>query len=245
MALGLSTDWATAREREFSLPHPPVSITVFLTLEAAIAAAWGILHTNPPRAFNPKTAKETDFTTHLHEILQDHLLDSDQVDGFTSEVFTNITRPEVRNFDGKKTSKKPDMVAFLADRPNVKRSQDGIFVECKPVDAAHSLLTDYCDSGIVRFVVGDYAWRMTQALMVGYNSIHQKPSLALVKPLAQRVTSARASGKPRDCKVSVNEPAIAITRHKRPFRICGKRAARITLRHIWLLPPGSFSKNEA
>ena len=94
-----------------------MSITVFLTLEGAITAAWTILHTKPPRSFDPKTAKETDFTTHLHEILQDHLLDSGEVDGFTTEVFSIIGRPEVRNFDGKKTSKKPDMVAFLRTGP--------------------------------------------------------------------------------------------------------------------------------
>ena len=234
MGLGLSIDWAAKRERGFSLPHPPVSVTVFLTLEDAIAAAWRILHTNPLRFFNPKTAKETDFTTHLHEILEDHLLDSGEVDGFTAEVFSSITRPEVRNFDGKKTSKKPDMVAFLADRPNVKRSQDGIFIECKPVDGGHSLVIDYCDAGIARFVVGDYAWAMTEALMVGYNTIHEKPSLALVAPFKHRADVVRASGRPRDCTSSPHKPVVASTRHKRIFGIKGKKAPNITLRHLWL-----------
>ena len=236
MGLGLSTDWAES-ERAFSLPHPSVSITVFLTLEGAITAAWTILHTKPPRSFDPKTAKETDFTTHLHEILQDHLLDSGEVDGFTTEVFSIIGRPEVRNFDGKKTSKKPDMVAFLADRPNVKRSQDGIFVECKPVDAAHSLLSDYCDAGVARFVVGDYAWAMTEALMVGYNTVHDKPSLALVAPFKQRAKVVQASGKLGDCGASPQKPVVATTRHKRTFRVNGKRAPDIGLRHLWLPRP--------
>ncbi len=235
MGLGLTTDWAK-REGAFSLPHPPVSITVFLTLEGAITAAWTILHTKPPRPFDPETAKETDFTTHLHEILQDHLLDSGEVDGFTTEVFSSVGRPEVRNFDGKKTSKKPDMVAFLADRPNVKRSQDGIFVECKPVDAAHSLLSDYCDAGVARFVVGDYAWAMTEALMVGYNTVHDKPSLALVVPFKRRASTVQASCKLRDCGASPNKPVVATTRHKRAFRVNGKRVPDIALRHLWLPP---------
>ena len=236
MGLGLSTDWAE-REQGFALPHPPVSITVFLTLEGAIAAAWAILHTKPPRPFDPKAAKETDFTTHLHEILQDHLLDSREVEGFTTEVFSCVARPEVRNFDGKKTSKKPDMVAFLADRPNVKRSQDGIFIECKPVDAAHSLLSDYCDAGVARFVVGDYAWAMTEALMVGYNTVHNKPSLALVTPFKQRANLVQASGKLRDCAASPHKPVVAMTRHKRGFRVNGKRVPDIRLRHLWLTRP--------
>jgi hypothetical protein len=179
-------------------------------------------------------AKETDFTTHLHEILQDHLLDSGAVEGFTREVFASVGRPEVRNFDGEKTGKKPDMVAYLADRPNVKSSQDGIFIECKPVDSAHSLLSDYCDAGVARFVVGDYAWAMTEALMVGYNTVHDKPSLALVAPFKQRAKVVQASGKLRDCRASPHKPVVATTRHKRTFRVNGKRVPDIVLRHLWL-----------
>jgi hypothetical protein len=238
MAFGLSSDWTAKREQGFSLPHPPVSLIVLRTLECAIVAAWGILYANPPRPFDPSNAKETDFTTHLHEILEDHLLDSNEVDGFNGDVFSGIKRPEVRNYDGEKTSKRPDMVAFLADRPNVKRSQDGIFVECKPVDAAHSLVTDYCDGGIARFIVGDYAWAMTEALMVGYNTVHDKPSVALVEPFALRERIVRASGKPRDCTVSTHEPPIAVTRHKRSFRLRGRQAPAITLRHLWLAAAG-------
>ena len=158
------------------------------------------------------------------------------MDGFTTEVFSSVGRPEVRNFDGKKTSKKPDMVAFLADRPNVKRSQDGIFVECKPVDAAHSLLSDYCDAGVVRFVVGDYAWAMTEALMVGYNTVHDKPSVALSTPFKQRAKVVQASGKLLDCRASPHKPVVAMTRHKRTFRVNGQRVPEIALRHLWLAP---------
>ena len=234
MGFGLSTDSMMEREQGFLLPHPPVSLTIFLVIEDAIVEAWQILHAVPPRPFNPRTAKEVEFTTHLHEILEDHLLDSNKGDGFSGEVFSSIKRPEVRNYDGKKTSKKPDMVAFLADRPNVKRSQDGIFIECKPVDKAHSLLTDYCDEGIDRFVVGDYAWAMTEALMVGYNTVHEKPSVALLEPFTKRAQRIKAIGKPHDCKVSPHRPEVAITRHKRGFPLRGKQASAITLRHLWL-----------
>ena len=119
----------------------------------------------------------------------------------------------------------------------MKRSQDGIFVECKPVDAAHSLLSDYCDAGVARFVVGDYAWAMTEALMVGYNPVHDKPSLALVAPFKQRAKVVQASGKLGDCGASPQKPVVATTRHKRTFRVNGKRAPDIGLRHLWLPRP--------
>ncbi len=240
MGFGLSKDSMAEREEAFSLPHPPVHQTIFLVIEDAIAQAWHILHTDPPRPFDPRTALEVDFTTHLHEILEDHLLDSDKVDGFTGDIFSGITRPEVRNYDGKKTSKKPDIVAFLVDRPNVKKSQDGIFIECKPVDKTHSLLTDYCDSGIDRFIVGDYAWAMTEAMMVGYNTVYPKPSVALVEPFKERKSRIRSIGRPRDCEASPLKPEVAITRHKRSFPLHGKLATPITLRHLWLAPVSTF-----
>jgi len=199
-----------------------------------MSEAWSILHTKPLRPIDLKTAKETDYTTHLHEILQDHLLDSGTVEGFTREVFSSVGRPEVRNYNGERTGKKPDMVAYLADRPNVKSSQDGIFIECKPVDSRHSLVSDYCDAGVARFVVGDYAWAMTEALMVGYNTVHAKPSVALAAPFKQRAKVVRASGQPRDCAVSPYKPVVATTRHKRTFRVNGRRVPDIRLRHLWL-----------
>jgi hypothetical protein len=41
-------------------------------------------------------------------------------------------------------------------------------VECKPVDRNHPISSCYCKKGLVRFVNGDYAWAMQDALMVGY-----------------------------------------------------------------------------
>ena len=38
----------------------------------------------------------------------------------------------------------------------------------KPVDDDHATGTHYCDSGINRFVNGDYAWAMQEGMMVAY-----------------------------------------------------------------------------
>jgi hypothetical protein len=240
MSLGLASDSTLLQRREFRVPHPPVRLALFLTLEEAIAVAWHWLHSEPWEGFDSTKAGEIDYTAPLHIILQDHLLGNEVVDGFTHDSFRSIERIETVNFDGTRKSKRPDLVAFLSFRPSTQPSQDGIFIECKPVDAAHSLLTDYCDAGIARFVVGDYARAMTQALMVGYNTVHEKPSVALVKPFAVRVNNVRAFGKPRDCKRSPHAPPVAITRHKRGFLLRGRRAPAITLRHLWLAAPGVF-----
>lgn len=238
MGYSLSSDKGPLPRRTFSVPHPPVKLALFLTLEAAFVEAWRWLHAEPWPAFNPHTAKEVDYTAQLHIILQDHLLGSEVVEGFTEDVFTLIDRIETVNFDGTKKSKRPDLIARLplAHRKNVQPTQDGIFIECKPVDAEHSLVTDYCDKGISRFIVGDYAWAMTEALMVGYNTGHPTPSAALVEPFKRRAKVVQSVGVIDDCPLSPHRPPAAISRHKRTFPI-GKRgrlAPPIQLRHLWL-----------
>jgi hypothetical protein len=238
MSLGLASDSTVLQRREFRVPHPPIRLALFLTLEEAIAVAWRWLHSESWEGFDLARAGEVDYTAALHIILQDHLLGNEVVDGFTLESFRSIERIETVNFDGTRKSKRPDLVAFLSIRPTTQPSQDGIFIECKPVDDAHSLLTDYCDAGIARFIVGDYAWAMTEALMVGYNTAYDKPSVALGKPFEQRLNEVRAIGKPRDCNRSSHNPPVAITRHKRDFPLRGRLAPPINLRHLWLAAPG-------
>ena len=234
MAFGLSTDASTERDRKISYPHEPVSITLFLALENAIAEAWRILHADRSGPFDPEAAIEPDFTAHLHEILEDRLLDSGDVEGFTRDVFTRVMRPELRNYDWEKPSKKPDMVVALADRPNVKSTQDGIFIECKMVDSRPSRLNDYCDHGINRFIIGDYAWAMTEALMVGFKNVHDKPSTALESAFKRPGRPVHAVGKLRDCNRSMNNPPTAVSVHKRTFKMFKKRVPKIKLRHLWL-----------
>ena len=237
MSLGLNSDSESLRRREFRVPHPPVRLALFLTLEEAIEVAWRWLHAEPWAGFDARNAIEVDYTAHLHIILQDHMLGKETVEGFTNDAFLCIERIEIVNFDGTKKSKRPDLIARLAYRANTRRSQDGIFIECKPVDAAHSLLTDYCDAGIDRFIVGDYAWAMTEALMVGYNTIHPKPSVALAKLFEMRAKQIRGVGKLRDCKISPHKPSVAISKHNRSFLLKGKQASAIKLRHLWLIAP--------
>lgn len=175
-ALGLSNDSGKTRH---TLPHPPVSVVISLTLEAAIAEAWRRIHLEPRPRFNSVTALEVNFTAELHEVLRDELLEEESVAGFTKDIFHDVERPEVKNFDGTKLSLRPDMLVKLVGRENVKPTQDGIFVEAKLVYKSNSSKHRYCGSGITRFNDGDYAWAMTEAMMLGYSRESQKPSHAL------------------------------------------------------------------
>src|ERR1035441_3170555 len=81
----------------------------------------------------------------------------------------------------------PDLlVDFIGLPPRAMNSQHGLFIECKPVDADHTVGAHYCDKGIIRFVRGDYAWAMQSAMMIGYAragyTIIPKLSDALARP---------------------------------------------------------------
>ena len=188
---------AMYEEPVFALPHPPISLSVFLVVEEAICAAWQVLRLRPPSGFVLATAVEVQITAVLHQVLKDEIWNRDVVEGFDGEVIRTIIRPEVVSFDRKSLSKRPDMMVELVDRPvGVRPSQDGIFVECKPVDAAHPLPSCYCDEGIHRFVCGDYAWAMTEAMMIGYANSDQKPVDEIGSALDAREDNGSTNGCP-------------------------------------------------
>jgi len=155
----------------FRLPHPPVPKRIILTTHLALVKAFELLRLNPPEGFTLGAANEDSITRQLQWIMQNRLLGSREVPGFDARRFKNVLRaPEVTNVDGKHPAKKPDLVLFLLKRDSLSviRSHDGIFAECKPVDDSHAIGTHYCDSGINRFVTGDYAWAMQEGMMIAY-----------------------------------------------------------------------------
>ena len=228
---------AMYEEPDFLLPHPPISLAVFLVLEEALCAAWEILRLHPPPDFDLASAIERQLNHQLQEVLKDRVWNRDVVPGFDDELIRTITRPEVRNYNGEHVAKRPDMMVELVDIPErVRPSQYGIFVECKPVDATHSLLGHYCDKGILRFVGGDYAWAMTQAMMIGYVDSAGLAAERLAVALRTRSDKVLPTGEPTTCVRSQAPMRVAISEHRRDFRYVenGQAAPPIILRHLWL-----------
>jgi hypothetical protein len=224
-------------EPDFVLPHPRISLAVFLVLEEALSAAWEILRLHPPPGFDLVNAIERQLNHQLQEVLKDRIWNRDVVPGFDGELIRTVTRPAVRNYNGEHIDKLPDMMVELVDIPEgVRPSQYGIFIECKPVDAKHSLVGHYCDEGVLRFVRGDYAWAMTQAMMIGYVDSAGLPAERLAVALRTRRDSVFPTGDPTTCARSQAPVPVAISEHRRNFRYVenGLEAAPIVLRHLWL-----------
>ncbi len=237
MAYGFYEEGLTGVE----LPHPPISLPIFLVVEEALRVAWERMRTHPRPAFDLLNATEDVVTHELYERLQDEVFNKGVVGGFDRQLFTVITREsKVRNYDRTKLDKMPDLLIGLADRLNVfKPSQDWLFIECKPVDSDHSVGVHYCDKGIIRFVRGEYAWAMTSALMVGYARIGYTLSPKLAIALEVRARELLTIAFPRSCRRSVpgqNSEVVHVSRHSRPFSYVetGQQAPAITIRHLWL-----------
>lgn len=187
------------------------------------------------------TASEDEITHELHEAIFNRVFNSGVVEGFHKHVFSTVGRePKIRSYNFGSFDKMPDLLIQLVNRPSgIMNTQDGIFVECKPVDASHPIQKHYCDKGIMRFVRGDYAWAMTSALMVAYAKENYTILPFLNEALRSRTTTITTVQFPQRCHLSIggdrNEP-VQISVHERPFVYLENQmnAEVITIRHLWL-----------
>jgi len=167
---------------EPKFPHPQIPVRTILRLENVVKEAWRLLKEDPPTNFDLNTAKEDTITEILVEIIEDTLRQSAVIPGFNAQLFGPVVRDAKRtNYNKEHPDKMPDILFHLKrEHLPIKSSQDGFYVECKPIDKSHSLRSAYCEKGVIRFVNGDYAWAMQEALMVGY--LRNKKPYSDLKP---------------------------------------------------------------
>jgi hypothetical protein len=223
------------------LPYPRISLPVLLVVENALCAAWELLRIDARAGFNLLTASEDAITLELHEALFDRVFNSGVVEGFDSGLFATVERePKIRSYDYGHLDKMPDLLVRLVGRPpGLRNSQDGLFIECKPVDSTHAVLGHYCDKGLIRFVQGDYAWAMPNAMMVGYTKQGYTLSVKLTQALQGWPLGAQHSTLPRPCahsKATAIGEIVHSTEHARSFKYLetNQAAPAITIRHLWL-----------
>jgi hypothetical protein len=220
---------------EYTLPHPKIPQRTVLLLCEVIKKAWQLLEEKPPSNFILQCANEDTITQVLvDEIIENRLRKSGEVDGFNCALFGKVIRePKITNVDKKHPDKMPDIFFDLKrDQLPILSNQDGLFVECKPVDHGHPILSCYCQKGLIRFVNGDYAWAMQDALMVGY--VKEPYSF---KKLASLLDDGKKSAALKTTNHSaVDEYAIYCSSHNRNFEWPESRgcACPISVVHLWL-----------
>jgi hypothetical protein len=231
---------------ELDLPHKAIPLAIHLKVEEALRASWDKLRKNPPAGFLVGTAPEDVVTHELLKILHGEVFDSGEVDGFTRDYFeTPVREAKVENFDGTKRDLMPDLRIGLIGRPKARIPwQDYLFIECKPVDADHTVGAHYCDKGLIRFVRGDYAWAMQSAMMVGYARAGYTilPKLIEALELEPRSNKIPTIDQPHPCRRSKDDSvseAVHISKQGRTFKYLEteQSAPAITIRHLWLKRP--------
>lgn len=206
----------------FKLPHPPIPLRLILIVDATLQRGLELLRESPPPDFNLGCAAEDTVTFHLHWVIANRLHGSREVPGFDKRSFGKVWRePKVTNFDGTHPDKMPDLVFDLKrDSLPVLSTQDAFYVECKPVDATHSAGQHYCDKGLQRFVIGDYAWTMQEAMMVAYVRDRRSIARHLIPALARRRQQLGVLKKLEIVKgatESKSSELLSVTCHSRQF----------------------------
>ena len=224
---------------DYRLPHPPIDDAVLLIIHNAICRGLELLRGS---GFALGTAHEDDITRRLHSILENRLRQKGEVPGFDERLFRKVWRaPEFSNFDGHHPAKKPDLVFDLVrDEMLVLSTHDALFVECKLVGKTHSVGTGYCNTGMFRFIEGDYGWAMQEGMMVAY----ARHGYTLAGSLARVLVSERYHtrlGQPTSlksvpgCSVHPLAERVHVTAHRRNFQWPDKKGQAVGIRmfHSW------------
>jgi hypothetical protein len=228
----------------YHLPHDKFDISVILLVRKVLLRAFEIIS---ERGFLLATRKEDEITGALRAVIENDLRQSGSVSGFNRRTFeTAVRQGQVANYDLTKLAKTPDLCFKLRNdegEPCLALSEhDALFAECKLVDETHAAGAKYCDDGLCRFVDGDYAWAMEEALMVGYvrhdRTIEKHLIPAMQEPVRYTrlkvIELPRAVDVPAACATSECE-ALHASKHRRGFPWPdGKgNATDIVIYHSW------------
>jgi hypothetical protein len=152
------------------LPYPMMPLSAQRVVRTALRYAWNTVQSRAEE-HGLRSATEPQITTvlqfALNELLDD---DNEPVPGFSSNYFEAVERgAEMVNYSGLKLEKRPDLRFRMQGRIQLvhDRTNYGLIVECKLLDAAHPLRL-YAANGVLRFVKGDYAWAMPHGMMLAY-----------------------------------------------------------------------------
>ena len=237
----MNAGFFTRTQNRFEVPHERIGVRWLLLVHACIAKAFATMRS---RGDDLQQASENAITNELENLLANDLQRPEGDVYLDPDFFWGVTRgSEVENHNGRKISKKPDLIFHLR-RSNAlwDRRQDALFAECKWISKKRTLRANYCSvgkdsSGIERFVVGDYAWAMQEALMIGYVLDGLRVIPDLEKTLATTPKRGRL-GHPSAPELVISDgngqAQLVRTTHERTFTWRnGRRATPIDLFHSW------------
>lgn len=155
-----------------------------------------------------------------------------------SILVSNVARgKETSSFDGSHLEKRPDLSIQLTDR----NRNFPLVVECKIIDhSSQQTVKLYCNNGIVRFVLGEYAWANREAFMLAY----VRDGSSIKSSLTPLLRKSQKSNPDPYCTEKVPVSAnpltldLACSRHSRNFHylsgLPNNIPGPIDLWHLWI-----------
>lgn len=155
-------------------------------------------------------------------------------------VLCAVRGKESLSFDGSHIEKRPDLSIYLSSRER----NFPLIVEAKILDSATSkTVTLYCDKGLHRFLVGEYAWASQEAFMLAYvrdgSSIAGHLTPLLTKDASQISPRYAVQMLPTPTGASTTHD-LACSRHARAFAYIHQsplvqHPGPMTVWHLWLI----------
>lgn len=224
--------------------NPPFNPRLILAIEDALRAAWQDMMGEAAFVAGCKHLEEDDFTLKLEETLYE-LWTSKRVAKYHKAVFQRTTRgSHVRNYNGKKINKQPDLVFSLSNRRKqaLDGFNDGHYVECKMIRQAGSNVGEYLSQGLIRFLRGDYAWAMPHGGMIAYVKTDQILPSALESHISRVLNRWKYNTDGAVTKSTAGATSsnpTYVTNHDRKFKYPKRRhtPGQIEIRHLWFVIP--------
>ncbi len=228
----------------YDLPHPRLALPVILLIRRVFIRAFELLR---EQNYDLAAATEDQVTAALRSTIENDLRKSGEVPGFNKRTYDFVPRQaQWANYDNTSIRKSPDIFIKLRDdeseRGRVISEFDGLFIEAKPVDKKHPIDSEYCNKGLIRFVRGDYAWAMQEAMMLAYVRDDRTIAGHLIPVMAKavRMTSLATIRLPENCSIASAQAfseaeAIHISQHRRDFEWPDGKgpATDVTVYHLW------------
>jgi len=146
--------------RGLHLPLVALDKEHLAVIAEVIGEAWQYLveHQSQTLANGTEAEISTLLVTRLNGLLDEHAL--------WQQLVRSVSRgPEILSFNGAHLEKRPDLAIHLSCR----NPSFPLVVECKILDSGTQKgVNTYCDKGLTRFLVGEYAWPAREAFMLAY-----------------------------------------------------------------------------
>lgn len=240
MTSGFLTRHALATQGIYRFP--PFGDLQVKAVEQALRLAWKELVKNPlVYDVDLSVANEVAISEGLVRVV-DMIRDTGAIPAFTKHFETPHSDGSLRNFNGTKLSKRPDMSFKLKVNPvpGIHGMHHRLFVEAKVLGIGKQGVGAYCKDGVSRYIVGDYAWAMPHAMMVAYvrSPAHVLPESLdkhLSKP-ANKLSYEVLTLQAKACGFTSSSPRAYETTHGRTGWTFsdGTAPTSIKLIHLWL-----------